>query len=46
MAQAGLRELTFDVDGVGAQVLADQVAGVDRRPEQGTVRDEALGVRG
>jgi D-glycero-alpha-D-manno-heptose-7-phosphate kinase len=45
MAQAGLRELTFDVDGVGVQVLVDQVAGADRRPAQGTVRDEVIGVR-
>src|ERR671934_851434 len=45
MAQAGPRGLPFDVDGVGAQVLADQVAGANRRPVQGAVRDEALGVR-
>ena len=46
MAQAGLRELPFDVDGVGAQVLTDQVVGADRRLAQGAVGDEAIGVRG
>jgi D-glycero-alpha-D-manno-heptose-7-phosphate kinase len=48
MAQAGLRELTFDFDGVGAQVLAAQVAGADRRPAHGAVAaaQAAQGLKG